>query len=121
MNHKDILAQSATLLRSRSELFGGEEDVLDRACKIFENITGVEMSLYEGAIFMHCYEMARVKKSRRNMANVLNSIDYLALSAQFSSTEHDSILEESMDGVREMAAKLAPVMRQLPQVEEDGK
>jgi hypothetical protein len=55
------------------------------------------------------------------MANVLNSIDYLALSAQFSTAEQDSILEESMDGVREMAAKLAPVMRQLPQVEEDGK
>lgn len=111
MNHKDILAQAVTTLRSRTEQYGAEEDVMDRACKIFENITGVEMSLYEGAIFMHSYEMARVKRSRRNMPSVLNSIDYLALSAQFSAAELNMVLEDSMEGITEMAAKLSPVIR----------
>ena len=57
---------------------------MDRACKIFENITGVEMSLYEGAMFMHCYEMARMRKNRRNLQGLMSSIDYLALSGQFA-------------------------------------
>lgn len=121
MNHKDLLAQSVTALRSRSEQYGSEEDVMNRACKIFENITGIEMSLYEGAIFLHSYEMARIQKSRRNMASVLNGINYLALSAQFSTAEHDS----NMDNVKEMAAKLSPMMRQapppIPQVKEGEK
>lgn len=121
MNHKDILAQSVTALRSRADQYGGEEDVMNRACKIFENITGIEMSLYQGAIFMHSYEMARVKKSQRNLSNIVNSIDYLALSAQFSSAEHDL----SMSNVKDMAAKLSPVFRQpppaIPQVKEGEK
>lgn len=115
MNHKDILTQSATLLRARSEQHGTEEDVMNRACRIFENITGIEMSLYEGAIFLHSYEMARVKKNRSNVSNVMNSIDYLALSAQFSTAESEAMLEESMEGVKEMAAKLAPAMRPMIQ------
>jgi hypothetical protein len=112
MNHRDILTQSANLLRARSEQHGTEEDVMNRACMIFESITGIEMSLYEGAIFLHSYEMARVKKNR-SVTNVMNSIDYLALSAQFSTAESDALVEESTDGVKEMAAKLAPAMRPM--------
>jgi hypothetical protein len=106
MNHKEILSQSATLLRSRSELHGQEEDVMDRACKIFGNITGVEMSLYEGAMFMHCYEMARLKKNRRNLQGLMAGIDYLALSGQFAAV--DSAMDDTERDIREMAAKLAP-------------
>ena len=114
MNHKDILAQSATLLRTRSEQHGTEEDVMDRACKIFVSITGVEMSLYEGAMFMHAYEMARMKKNRRNIQGLMAGIDYLALSGQFASA--DTAMDEAEDGIREMAMKLAPMQR-LPVVE----
>lgn len=111
MNHRDILSQSATLLRSRSDLHGQEEDVMDRACKIFESITGVEMSLYEGAMFMHCYEMARMKKNRRNLQGLMSSIDYLALSGQFAAADVDAAMDEAEDGIRQMAAKLAPIPR----------
>ena len=79
---------------------------------IFEAITGVEMSMYEGAIFMHSYEMARIKKNRRNMSTVLTSIEYLALSGQLAVTENDLMLEDSMCDVKEMASKLSPVLRQ---------
>lgn len=109
MNHRDILSQSANLLRSRNDQHGQEEDVMDRACKIFENITGVEMSLYEGAMFMHAYEMARMKKNRRNMQGLMASIDYLALSGQFASA--DTAMDEAEEGIREMAMKLAPMPR----------
>jgi hypothetical protein len=111
MNHRDILSQSATLLRSRSELHGQEEDVMDRACKIFENITGIEMSLYEGAMFMHSYEMARMKKNRRNMQGLMSSIDYLALSGQFAAGEIETVAEDTEESIRQMAAKLAPIPR----------
>ena len=124
MNHRDILSQSATLLRSRSDLHGQEEDVMDRACKIFENITGVEMSLYEGAMFMHCYEMARMKKNRRNLQGLMSSIDYLALSGQFAAADADAAMDEAEDGIRQMAAKLAPIPRlpitDPPRVDDEG-
>ena len=117
MNHKEILSQSATLLRQRNDLHGQEEDVMDRACKIFENITGVEMSLYEGAMFMHCYEMARMKKNRRNIQGLMAGIDYLALSGQFAAA--DTAMDDADRDIREMAIKLAP-MQKLPVVEPNG-
>lgn len=114
MNHKEILAQSATLLRTRSEQHGTEEDVMDRACKIFGNITGLNLSLYEASIFLHSYEMARMKKSFRNLNSVLNSIDYLALAGQFADAELGVTLDREEADIKAMAAKLAPVIRAAP-------
>ena len=114
MNHKDILAQSATLLRTRSEQHGTEEDVMDRACRIFESITGTRLSLYEASIFMHSYEMARMKKSFRSLNSVLNGIDYLALAGQFADAELGVTLDREEADIKAMAAKLAPVIRAAP-------
>lgn len=123
MNHKDILAQSATLLRTRSEQHGAEEDVMDRACRIFESITGTRLSLYEASIFMHSYEMARMKKSFRNLNSVLTGIDYLALAGQFADAELGATLDREEADIKAMAAKLAPVIRAAPPPPqgEDGK
>jgi hypothetical protein len=126
MNHKDILAQSATLLRTRSEQHGAEEDVMDRACKIFENITGTHLSLYEASIFMHSYEMARMKKSFRNLNSVLNGIDYLALAGQFADAELGTKLDlQEADikveaDIKAMAAKLSPALRAAPPAPPQG-
>ena len=123
MNHKDILAQSATLLRTRSDQHGAEEDVMDRACRIFESITGTRLSLYEASIFMHSYEMARMKKSFRNLNSVLTGIDYLALAGQFADAELGATLDREEADIKAMAAKLAPVIRAAPPPPqgEDGK
>lgn len=120
MNHKDILAQSATLLRTRSEHHGAEEDVMDRACQIFGNITGSRLSLYEASIFMHSYEMARMKKSFRNLNSVLNGIDYLALAGQFADAELGATLDREEADIKAMAAKLAPVIRAAPPPPQGG-
>lgn len=120
MNHKDILAQSATLLRTRSEQHGAEEDVMDRACKIFESITGSRLSLYEASIFMHSYEMARMKKSFRNLNSVLTGIDYLALAGQFADAELGATLDREEADIKAMAAKLAPVIRAAPPPPQGG-
>ena len=123
MNHKDNLAQSATLLRTRSDQHGAEEDVMDRACRIFESITGTRLSLYEASIFMHSYEMARMKKSFRNLNSVLTGIDYLALAGQFADAELGATLDREEADIKAMAAKLAPVIRAAPPPPqgEDGK
>lgn len=113
MNHKEILTQSAATLRLRSEQFGAEEDVMGRACIIFETITGSEISLYEAAIFMHSYEMSRIKQSRHNLSNVMNGIDYLALSGQFAAAELSSTMDEMEGDIKKMASKLAPIPRTL--------
>jgi hypothetical protein len=120
MNLRDILAQSATLLRTRSEQHGAEEDVMDRACKIFENITGTHLSLYEASIFMHSYEMARMKKSFRNLNSVLNGIDYLALAGQFADAELGTKLDLQEADIKAMAAKLSPALRAAPPAPPQG-
>jgi hypothetical protein len=120
MNHKDILTQSATLLRTRSEQHGTEEDVMDRACKIFESITGTHLSLYEASIFMHSYEMARMKKSFRNLNSVLNGIDYLALAGQFADAELGTTLDRQEADIKAMAAKLSPALRAAPPAPSQG-
>jgi hypothetical protein len=111
MNHKDILAESVKLLRNRNKQFGSEEDVLSRALVIFHSMTGIELSLYEGAIFLHAYEAARMKNNRKSLSNVYNGIDYLALSGQFAAVERKIPFDEVEDDILKTVTRLSSEVR----------
>jgi len=106
IDHLGIMSKSIAILRNRGEQYGDVGDVFDRACSIFEMITGQPMSRSNGAIFMHSMKLARIRTTPEKMDNYVDGINYIAFAAQFA----NDMTSENMidDGIREMAEKLAP-------------
>ena len=106
MDHIEILGKSVAILRDRGEQYGQVGDVFTRACGIFEMITGASINRRDAALFMHSMKLARIKTTPEKMDNYIDGINYMAFAGQFVGDK----AAESMidDGIREMAAKLAP-------------
>ena len=125
MHHTNILADAAAMLRDRGADYGSVEDTFNRACIIFEAMTGNSISPWQGAMFMQAIKMARIKTSATKTDNYVDGVNYLAFAAQFATGDdqpaasplkvtgatHESILTNDLeDGIKEIAAKFAPVM-----------
>jgi hypothetical protein len=88
-------------------------------------MTGNSISPWQGAMFMQAIKMARIKTSATKTDNYVDGVNYLAFAAQFATGDdqpaasplkvtgatHESILTNDLeDGIKEIAAKFAPVM-----------
>ncbi len=92
----------------RAPVYGGFEDLFDRACMIYNLTTGNSITPWQAAMFMNCLKMARMKHSPGKMDNYVDGMNYTAFAGQFASdaTNHADDIEQQM--IRDMAAKLAP-------------
>lgn len=114
MDHTEILADAVAILRERGAEYGSVEDTFNRACIIYEAMTGCSMSPWQGAMFMHSMKMARIKHSASKLDNYRDDINYIAFAGQFA-TEHlpnqrAATIEDEMEAtVKAMASKLAPI------------
>lgn len=106
MNHIQILGDAVAILRDRNEQYGDVGDVFERACTIFELITGVKMSRYHASLFLHSLKLARMRKSPMKLDNYKDGINYVAFAAEFT----NELVAQSVidDGIKEMAERLSP-------------
>lgn len=84
MNHTQILTESVIILRDRDAQYGSMEETVIRACKIFELITGQELSPYHANVFMHSLKLARIRTSPTKLDNYVDGINYLAFAGEFA-------------------------------------
>jgi len=128
MHHTNILADAAAMLQKRGADYGSVEDTFDRACIIFEAMTGSAISPWQGAMFMQAMKMARIRTSATKADNYIDGVNYLAFAGQFATGGAEQpkqaaqtvkvsgtmpgivIADDLEDGIKEIAAKFAPVM-----------
>jgi hypothetical protein len=98
MNHTEILTEAVMILRDRDEQYGKMQDVVIRACEIFELTTGKEMSPYHANMFMHSLKLARLRTSPQKPDNYVDGINYLAFAGEFATQTDaaDAILNAGM-------------------------
>jgi hypothetical protein len=98
MDHKQILGEAISILRDRDMQYGQMQDVVIRACEIFELTTGREMSAYHANMFMHSLKLARLRTSPQKPDNYVDGINYLAFAGEFAipTDPADAILNAGM-------------------------
>lgn len=109
MKYNDLMMRAAHEYNDRAPVYGSFEDLFDRACQIYQLMTGNSLTPWQAAMFMNCLKMARMKHSPGKMDNYVDGMNYMAFAGQFASdaTHHADDIEQQM--IRDMAAKLAPV------------
>lgn len=101
MEHKAILGHAAVILGERASQYGKMNDTIERACDIFELITGTRLSPYEANIFMHSLKLARIKPNPKKEDNFIDGVNYLAFAGEYA-TSPDTPETIVADGMREM-------------------
>ena len=98
MDHKQILGEAIAILRDRDAEYGQMNDVIIRACEIFELTTGKEFSPYYANMFMHSLKLARIKGTPSKLDNYADGINYLAFAGEFAiqTDAADAILNAGM-------------------------
>ena len=84
MDHTKILTDAVLILRDRDQQYGSMAETMNRACQIFELITGSPLSPYHANIFMTALKMARIRTSPGKLDNYVDGINYLAFAGEFA-------------------------------------
>ena len=103
MDHKEILSDAVNTLRDRGEQYGDENELFERACSIYNLITGDSMTPWQANMWMTSLKMARIKPNRGKADNYVDGINYLAFAGSLAVNN----IEED---IADMAKKLAPRM-----------
>lgn len=117
MNHKEILAESVAMLRDRGNEYGDENELYERACLMFNLITGGDFTPWHAAMFMAVLKMARIRTSHQKLDNYVDGVNYLAFAGQFADARSEivrpsvpvEITDKMEEDIKRMAQKFAPV------------
>lgn len=98
MEHKAILGHAAVILNDRAEQYGSMNDTIERACQIYELITGERISPYKANIFMHSLKLSRIKPSPQKADNFIDGVNYLAFAGEYatSGSTAETIIDQGM-------------------------
>jgi hypothetical protein len=117
MNHRKLLQQANTILQERGVDYGDESELFERACTIYNLVTGSSMTPWEASMFMASLKLARTKTSRRKSDNYIDCINYLAFAAQFAPVKTGRVLvsvplpevsDKVEEDIKNIADSLAP-------------
>lgn len=92
MNHKKILQHAKTILNERGVDYGDENELFERACSIYNLVTGSSLTPWEATMFMAALKLARTKTSRRKADNYIDAINYLSFAGQFAPVKTGRVL-----------------------------
>ena len=122
MDHKEILSDAVNTLKDRGEQYGNENELFERACSIYNLITGENMTPWQANIWMHSLKLARIKPNRGKADNYVDGINYLAFAGQFAQAKPGRVFvsaptplgpqDQVEEDIKRMAQMLAPVKKE---------
>jgi hypothetical protein len=122
MEYKDIITKAATVFNDRGEQYGNLDQNMERACLIYNTITGDSFTPYQANMFLHSLKLSRIRSNRKKGDNYIDGVNYLAFAASAAGA-HDDVpvpvkmptapiftgpADELESGIKEMAQKLSP-------------
>lgn len=124
MNYSDIIQQSASIFSERDLEYGSVNEGMERACLIYNTITGEQMTPYQANMFLHSLKLSRIRKNARKADNYLDGINYLAFAGEAAQIQDETPMpvrvpqavsmnaaDEMEQEIKELAAKFAPVQQ----------
>jgi hypothetical protein len=106
MDHKTLLGTAFDILHDRDGQYGPADDGFARACGIFKLVTGIELTMYQASMFLHCLKLSRIHQTPEKLDNYVDGINYLAFAGEFIGAENEPAMS-----ARAMASKLSPIFR----------
>ena len=86
-NHIDILANTARVLKDRTEQYGDPAPAYQRAAAIASAILGKQLTHYDIVMVMHAVKLSRMMTKRNNLDHYEDAINYLAFASEFATEE----------------------------------
>jgi hypothetical protein len=124
MNYADIINKSVSLFSDRGAQYGEVNYNMERACLIYNTITGERMTPYQANMFLHSLKLARIRSDWKKGDNYFDGINYLAFAGEAAQVKDDvavpvtmpqaaakitEISAEMEQEIKDLAAKFAPV------------
>jgi hypothetical protein len=132
MNYADIINKSVSLFSDRGAQYGEVNYNMERACLIYNTITGERMTPYQANMFLHSLKLARIRSDWKKGDNYFDGINYLAFAGEAAQVKDDvpvpvtmpkasgitvpgtantvaELTEEMEQEIKDLAAKFAPV------------
>ena len=111
MDHRDYIEKAKGMLVERGAAYGGVEESFTRAAAISTLKLNMQITPYIIATIMESVKDARLAVNTTHVDSHIDGINYRAFRAEFApkDTPPQSV-DQIYEGVKEMAAKLAPAM-----------
>ena len=89
MNYADIINKSVSLFSDRGAQYGEVNYNMERACLIYNTITGERMTPYQANMFLHSLKLARIRSDWKKGDNYFDGINYLAFAGEAAQVKDD--------------------------------
>ena len=124
MNYTDIMNKSVSLFSDRGQQYGELAQNMERACLIYNTITGERLTPYQANMFLHSLKLSRIRSDWKKGDNYFDGINYLAFAGEAAQIKNDipvpvqapvaamkieEITEDMEQEIKDLAAKFAPV------------
>ena len=111
MDHRDYIQKAQAMLTERGAAYGDVEESFTRTAAIATLKLNMQITPYIVATIMECVKDARLAVNPTHVDSHIDGINYRAFRAEFAPKASPSqSVDDIYEGVKEMAAKLAPAM-----------
>jgi len=111
MKVSTAFTSAAEFINKIDEQNGPTERVYDRAAKLSTITLEKEITSYDIAIIVANLSMASMSANRASSANYIQAMAALAFASQLSTQPSADMLKDLEDGIKDIAAKFAPMPR----------
>lgn len=84
MNHVDMLAEAAKLVRPRGVVYGDIRETHERIAKIATLLTGVDLTAHNILMIMVAVKLSRIARSPGHVDSYLDGINYLSFAGEIA-------------------------------------
>ena len=119
LDYSELMTEAIETVQLRDADYGNVNSLFERACSIYNLMTGDSFTPWQANMFMTALKMARIRSNRSKADNYVDGINYMAFAGQFAQakTERVSVsvptplgpTDQVEDDIKRMAQMFAPV------------
>jgi hypothetical protein len=122
LDYSELMNEAISSVQEHRLEYGVVSDLFERACSIYNLITGEGFTPWQANMFMTSLKMASIKPNRSKADNYVEGINYLAFAGQFAQAKPGRVFvsaptplgptDQVEDDIKRMAQMFAPVKKE---------
>lgn len=110
MAYADFMREAIRIVDSRAKPYGDIEAGLNRTARLFEMMTGINLTNREAAMFLHCVKMSRIFEDPDNADHYLDGVNYLAFAGLSNETaQRDAKANQPSPTITPLPSSIKPL------------